>query len=132
MDLKRYLLLTMIASGWCPVAAAHHPDHRARPVAQPIDLIGPLGNRLPMSYRRRYNRPTYAGGKLAYHLAPSSQEAMRWHEAEHRGYYRGDVPRMIDHYFYPRPWEMIPVGPRPAPQQGEDSPARDRSTTEQP
>ena len=47
-----------------------------------------------MSYRRRYNRPKYLGGKIAYHIAPSSQEAMAWHEAEHLGAYKNHRPRI--------------------------------------
>jgi hypothetical protein len=93
--------------------SAHYPDRGSQRVHQRIDVIGPLGNRLPMEYRRRYNRPTNLGGKIAYHIAPTSQEAMRWHQATHRGHYHSGAPRMVDHYFYPKPWEMIPIGPRP-------------------
>jgi len=116
----RYLVLLFVTAGLIADLAAHHPDHKNRPVHLPVDVIGPLGNRLPMSYRRRYNRPTYFGGKIAYHIAPSSQEAMRWHEAQHRGYYQCEPPRTVDHYFYSKPWEMIPIGPRPAEEGSDD------------
>lgn len=66
-----------------------------------------------MSHRRRYNRPTNWGGKIAYSIAPSSQEAMRWHRATHQGQYKYDAPRMVAHYFYPKPWEAIRIGARP-------------------
>lgn len=104
------LLLAMFAAG--PVASAHHPNREAQPVRPRVDIIGPLGNNLPPSYRRAYNRPRYLGGKIAYWIAPSSQEAMAWHNAVHRGYYRNHRPRMETHYFYPKPWEALKVGPR--------------------
>lgn len=90
-----------------------------------IDPIPPLGNQLPESYRRKYNRPTYVGGKIAAKIAPSSQEAMAFHRAECLGLYdnngiKGFVngkhcpPRRFEqHYFYPKPWEVLAVGPRP-------------------
>jgi hypothetical protein len=92
---------------------AHHPDRESKPVHRRIDLIGPIGNRLPMSYRRRYNRPTNWGGKIAYYIAPTSQEAMRWHKATHQGQYKRHAPRMMANYFYPKPWEAIRIGARP-------------------
>lgn len=91
---------------------AHHPNKECQPVHPRYDLIGPLGTRLPMSYRRAYNRPRKIGGKIAYYIAPSSQEAMAWHNATHRGYYEHHRPRMEMHYFYPKPWESLKVGPR--------------------
>ncbi|TWU26831.1 hypothetical protein Pla52o_06860 [Novipirellula galeiformis] len=93
-------------------ANAHHPDRENQPVHPRIDVIGPLGNRLPESYRRKFNRPTYLGGKVAYHIAPSSQEAMAWHKAEHRGAYANKSCRSVTHYFYPKPWEAMRIGPR--------------------
>ena len=94
-------------------AQAHHPERESQPVHQPIDLIGPIGNRLPMGHRRRFNRPTNWGGKIAYYIAPTSQEAMRWHRATHQGQYECDAPRMVANYFYPKPWEAMRIGPRP-------------------
>ncbi len=89
-----------------------------------IDVIGPIGNRLPEGYRRKYNRPSYIGGKIAAKIAPSSQEAMAFHRSEALGLYdnngiKGAVagkhcpPQRIEqHYFYPKPWEVLTVGPR--------------------
>jgi hypothetical protein len=77
-----------------------------------FDLIGPLGSHLPMSHRRQYNRPTNIGGKLAYCFNPSSQEAMAWHNARHRGLYKHHRPRTVMHYFYPKTWQALRVGPR--------------------
>ncbi len=92
-------------------AAAHFPNYANMPVHPRVDVIPPLGNRLP-SYRRTYNRPTYVGGRIAYLIAPSSQEAMSWHRSDHRGYYENHSPRREDLYFYPKPWEVLTVGPR--------------------
>lgn len=89
-----------------------------------IDPIGPVGNRLPESYRRQYNRPTYVGGKIAAKIAPSSQEAMSFHRSESLGLYdrtgikgwlngKNCPPQRVEqHYFYPKPWEVLAVGPR--------------------
>ncbi|MCO8121950.1 hypothetical protein NHH03_09400 [Stieleria sp. TO1_6] len=98
------------------LATAHHPDKENQPVHPRIDLIGPIGNRLPPSYRRTYNRPTKLGGRIAYWIAPSSQEAMAWHHAKHAGAYKAPKKhlRLEQHYFYPKPWEVLRVGPRPS------------------
>ena len=89
-----------------------------------IDPIPPVGNRLPDSYRRTYNRPSYLGGKLAAKFEPSSQEAMAFHRAESLGLYdhsgikgfmngKNCPPRRVEqHYFYPKPWEVLRVGAR--------------------
>ncbi len=91
---------------------AHHPDKENYPVHPRIDLIGPLGNLLPPSYRRRYNRPSNIAGKISYYIAPSSLEAMSWHASKHRNAYKDHKPRTVMHYFYPKPWEAIKIGPR--------------------
>jgi len=89
-----------------------------------VDVIGPIGNRLPPSYRRQYNRPSYLGGKIAAKIEPSSQEAMAFHRADELGLYDNNgikgwmsskncPPRRVEqHYFYPKPWEVLTVGPR--------------------
>ncbi|WP_246112388.1 hypothetical protein [Allorhodopirellula solitaria] len=89
-----------------------------------IDVIGPIGNRLPPSYRRQYNRPSYIGGKIAAKIAPSSQEAMAFHRSNELGLYDDNgikgafagkhcpPERVEQHYFYPKPWEVLLVGPR--------------------
>lgn len=91
---------------------ADHPDKENHPVHRRIDVIGPLGNWLPPSYRRRYNRPSNLAGKTAYHIAPSSLEAMSWHASKHRNAYKDHKPRTVMHYFYAKPWDAIKVGPR--------------------
>ena len=90
---------------------AHFPHRESRTVHTHSDLIPSVGANLP-SYRERYNRPRYIGGKIAYYIEPTSQEAMSWHRSVHRGYYGNHAPRMEDRYFYPKPWEALSVGPR--------------------
>ncbi|MEM9587841.1 MAG: hypothetical protein AAGA03_11230 [Planctomycetota bacterium] len=103
------LLIIMLAS---TSVLAHHPDRARKQVHPRVELIPPVGNRLPPSHRRVYNRPSYVGGKIAYWIAPSSQEAMAWHRAEHINAYKCDLPRTENTYFYPKPWEALRVGPR--------------------
>jgi hypothetical protein len=93
---------------------AHHPHEDIRTPHQRIDVIGPVGNRLPMSYRRKYNRPTDIGGKISYWFNPTSQEAMAWHKAEHAGLYDCKAGKVVNHYFYPKPWEMLQMQSRGA------------------
>ena len=120
---SRHLLASPVfVMRWFTVAAliaclsstlfAHHPDKEHYPVRPRIDLIGPLGNLLPPSYRRRYNRPSNTAGKISYYIAPSSLEAMSWHASKHRNAYKDHKPRTVMHYFYPKPWEAIKIGPR--------------------
>ena len=91
---------------------ADHPDKKNYPVHPRIDLIGPLGNWLPPSYRRRYNRPSNIAGKISYYIAPSSLEAMSWHASKHRNAYKDHKPRTVMHYFYPKPWDALQIGAR--------------------
>jgi hypothetical protein len=51
-------------------------------------------------------------GKIAYIIEPTSQEAMSWHENVHRGAYRNHAGRIEPMYIYPKPWEVLMVGPR--------------------
>lgn len=111
----RLLLSAALLVGVSMTALAHHPDRENKPVRPRIEVIPPLGTSLGMSHRRKYNRPTNWGGKLMYYIAPSSQEAMAWHHATHRGFYENDSPRIVTHYFYPKPWEALTIGPRPRP-----------------
>jgi hypothetical protein len=101
------LVVSMIAP-----AAAHPPDWNRHPVTPRIDVIPPLGNNLPRSYAARYNRPAYLTGLIMHWIEPTSQEAMAWHRAVHRGYYRDHAPRMETHYCYPKPWEALAIGAR--------------------
>jgi hypothetical protein len=95
-----------------PALRAHHPDRVHQRPHPRVDVIGPLGTWLPMSHRRRYNRPSKIMGRISYSIAPSSQEAMAWHSAMHRGLYQNHRPRMEQHFFYPKPWEGLRIGPR--------------------
>lgn len=109
--------------GTAPIADAAWPWTRWEGSPR-IDPIPPLGNRLPESYRRKYNRPSYIGGKIAAKIEPSSQEAMAFHRAESLGLYdntgvkgffngKNCPPQRVEqHYFYPKPWEVLQVGPR--------------------
>lgn len=110
----RALTLSLVLLGLACPAAAHHPNRESQPVSPRIEVIPPLGNNLPPSYRRRYNRPRHIGGKIAYWIAPSSQEAMAWHDAQHMNAYRDHRGRIVRHYFYPKPWEALAAGSRNA------------------
>jgi hypothetical protein len=131
LSLAAVLTLTAAASAHSPHGPGHHarghhphthyhgnphPHPHPRWTPPPIDFrfepIPPVGNRLPLSHRARYNRPSYVAGKIAYYIAPSSQEAMSWHEHVHRGSYRRHAGRIEPMYFYPKPWEVLRVGPR--------------------
>ena len=122
--MRRLTCLLLLAATGSPTMA-HFPHRETKPVHPRYDVIGPVGNCLPPSYRRVYNRPTWLGGKIAHMIAPSSQEAMAWHNAEHMGLYdEHHHPRVEQHYFFPKPWEALKVGARrpvdePAPA-GED------------
>ncbi len=108
----RWFTLSLLIVCLASFAGAHHPDFENQRVWPRIDVIPPVGNNLPMSYRRRYNRPTWLGGWIAYHIAPSSQEAMAWHDAVHERAYADHRGRLEKHYFYPKPWEGLRIGPR--------------------
>ncbi len=107
-----------------PSAYRVAPDYQG-PVPPRIDVIGPLGNRLPPGPRRSLNRPTKVGGAITNAIAPSSREAMSWQRSNALGLYENDglsarlghhhcpPGRVEQHYFYPKPWEAIRVGPRP-------------------
>ena len=66
----RLSLVITIAMSMSVATMAHHPDRQNHRVVPRIDVIGPLGNHLPMSYRRRYNRPSYWKGKIEYWIEP--------------------------------------------------------------
>jgi len=105
------IMAAIVIASIAPSARAGHPEYDNIPVHQRVEPIPPLANLLP-SYRYRYNRPTYLGGRISYFIAPSSQEAMAWHRAVHRGYYANHAPRMEDRYFSPKPWQVFTVGRR--------------------
>lgn len=110
-------VIAVVLSG--ETVSAQFPNWKAIPVRPRIDVIPPLGNHLPYSYRARMNRPTYFGGRIAYTIEPSSQEAMAWQRAWERGYYADHAPRMETHYIFPKPWEVLGVGAKP--KRGDDA-----------
>lgn len=125
--LTKMVVLAVVANlSVVPTATAHHPDRESQPVHPRFDLIGPIGNRLPAGYRRTYNRPSNWGGRIAYKIAPSSQEAMAWHRATHRGDYVCERGPVVPIYEHQKPWQALRIGARPAPND-----ANDRSTTYQ-
>lgn len=67
-----------------------------------------------VEYRRAYNRPTYIGGWIAHKISATSQEAMVWSENLQAGNYaQKHMPPMYKRYYAPKPWEVLPTGPRP-------------------
>jgi hypothetical protein len=113
----RQVTLAVLMSSLCGIiwisnAGAHHPDREHQRIWPRIDVIPPLGYHLPMEYRRRFNRPTKVGGWIAYHIEPTSQEAMAWHDATHQRAYSDHRGRIEKHYFYPKPWEGLQLGSR--------------------
>ena len=111
----RAKLLTLAISGMIASspAWAHQPIGANVPVHPRIgtNVIPPLGNHLP-SYRERLNRPTYVGGMIASWISPTSQEAMNWNRSVNQRLYANHAPWTENRYFYPKPWEVLTVGPR--------------------
>ncbi len=64
-------------------------------------------------YRFEKNRPRYVGGWIAAKIEPTSQEAMSWREHKAAGSYRQHAPGYVKTYYYPKPWEVLPIDPRP-------------------
>lgn len=116
------LATAWLASG--PAQAQYVANDSEVWVPPQIDVIGPLGNRLPPSYRRQFNRPTYIGGKIARMVEPTSQEAITWQRANDAGLYDNNgikgffsgkkcpPQRYQQYFFYPKPWEVLTTGPR--------------------
>lgn len=117
----------LIVTALLAVDAQGHPPDRAHQTVRPrVEVIPPIGHRVP-DHRRTYNRPSDWVGRWAYHFAPSSQEAMSWHAAKHRGDYDQDCPRrVVPRYEYLKPWQAIATGPRPAPRDSIDERERSR------
>lgn len=107
---RRYLLLAvLVLAGWMkPVHAGH-----------PYDPADPRPDFLPHtlyyahdSYRKTYNRPRFIPGYLGSKFEPSSQEAMSWKDSYCGGWYGTHCKTPVPHYYYPKPWEALNVGPR--------------------
>jgi len=83
------------------------------PALQRQDILPhTITSRIP-EHREVYNRPRYLTGKLAYHIEPSSQEAMAWQTNYCNGNYRNHAGRYMPYYYYPKPWEALNTAPRP-------------------
>ena len=109
-NMRHSALLAIFLIGSVQHVSAHDSIHKLMlPRVELFDWVERC--ELP-SYRERYNRPRYIGGKIAYHIAPSSQEAMSWHENHHRGSYRNHAGPTVRNFRFPKPWEVLPVGPR--------------------
>lgn len=108
----RWFTLSLLVACQASILLAHHPDREHHRIWPRIDVIPPLGMNLPMEYRRRFNRPTHLGGWIAYQIEPTSQEAMAWHDATHQRAYQDHRGRLEKHFFYPKPWEGLKIGPR--------------------
>lgn len=116
MKLHWILALSCVISAstaWGHPPYGHEQKHKHLVDADP-DIAGAVQNALPLSYRERYNRPRFVGGMFAYLVSPNSLEALSWHENMHRGsYWPPHQPPVCKKYYYPKPWEVLPTGPRP-------------------
>lgn len=105
------LLVAIILGSGTGLANADHPQHKVEPRA---DLWSyPLYNAW-VPYRKEMNRPRYIGGYIAHKIEPTSQEAMSWCEHHANGSYHCHKPGYVKMYYYPKPWEVLPIDPRPA------------------
>ncbi|QDS86292.1 hypothetical protein EC9_04530 [Rosistilla ulvae] len=111
--LARIACLSLVALSAVPALADHPYGSLDLPRVELFDWVERIE---PLSYRARYNRPRYVGGKVAFYIAPSSQGAMSWHENVHNGNYRNHAGPTVKKYYYPKPWEALQVGPRSATQ----------------
>lgn len=114
MSVKRSmfgLLALLTATSLVQQAAADHPVRRYE---QRPDLWSwPVYNAW-VPYRKEMNRPRFIGGYIASKIEPTSQEAMSWREHHAEGAYRDHRPGYVKTYYYPKPWEVLPIDPRPA------------------
>jgi hypothetical protein len=103
------MLAALFIIGSASVSSGRHPDVTGDP--RPDLVPHPLYNNWT-SFRADYNRPSYLGGWMAYHLSRTSQEAMSWQENRCNGTYHTHCPTPVTMYYYPKPWEVLPVGAR--------------------
>ena len=105
------LLVAIMSCSISGLVTADHPQHK---VEQRADLWGyPLYNAW-VPYRKEMNRPRYIGGYIAHKIEPTSQEAMSWCEHHANGSYHCHKPGYVKMYYYRKPWEVLPIDPRPA------------------
>lgn len=105
------LVALAVTFGFTHTTQAEQPVRR---LDQRADLWGwPLYNSW-VPYRKEMNRPRFVGGYIASKIEPTSQEAMSWREHHAEGSYREHRPGYVKTYYYPKPWEMLPIDPRPA------------------
>ncbi len=112
--INRFIALAGLAAALVTpaIVSAEHPRGIAYwPRIELFDWVETLER---PSYRERYNRPRYIGGKIAALIAPSSQEAMSWHEHKRRGSYHKHAGPVVVNYLYPKPWEALPIEARRA------------------
>jgi len=106
----------VLASLLMGASHAHEPIFHpiVRPATRPDFLPHPIyDNWVP--YRAEYNRPRPIVGKMVYHIEPTSQEAHAWHRAKHNREYARHAGWVVPRYYFPKPWEVLPTGPRPDP-----------------
>lgn len=94
-------------------AVAQRPTLQATNDPRADILPHPIWDSIP-EYRRVYNRPRHIPGWFAHKISPTSQEAMVWQENYREGRYdQKHAPPVFKRYFAPKPWEVLPIGPRP-------------------
>jgi len=120
------LILSVLAASLLATSSANAQNYWPRHYP-PFDPVDPRPDILPrtfynnwVSYREANNRPTYVGGLIAHTIEPISQEAMSWEENVNRGYYKTHCPTPVRMYLYPKPWEVIETGVRPAADNSQD------------
>jgi len=107
--------------GWVAVACLASSSWAAPPERPTFNHNGdPRPNILPnwmfiypVPYRATHNRPSDFTGRIARVISPTSQEAMAWSENKALGYYDGHhQPPLRKGFFFPKPWEVLNIGPR--------------------
>lgn len=88
-----------------------YPERRGEPRAD--YWTRPIHNAW-VPYRKEMNRPRFVTGYMLSKIEPTSQEAMSWEEHHAEGAYRNHRPGYVKTYYYPKPWEVLPIDPRPA------------------
>lgn len=111
---KQLSLALMALASSCFFIEEAQAQHPVRQREQRADLWSwPIYNAW-VPYRKEMNRPRYVGGYIASKIEPTSQEAMSWREHHAEGAYRDHRPGYVKTYYYPKPWEVLPIDPRPA------------------